>query len=68
MEDRKDQAVIMSTGYAKSLTYQLFQAVYEDKAVIVVSPLISLMEDQVLSLMAYPPRSWGRPRAGPRRF
>ena len=49
MVDRKDQAVIMSTGYGKSLTYQ-FQAVYEDKTVIVVSPLISLMEDQVLSL------------------
>ena len=49
MEDRMDQAVIMSTGYGKSLTYQ-FQAVYEDKTVMVVSPLISLMEDQVLSL------------------
>ena len=49
MVDRRDQAVIMSTGYGKSLTFQ-FQAVYEDKTVIVVSPLISLMEDQVLSL------------------
>ena len=49
MKERRDQAVIMSTGYGKSLTYQ-FQAVYEDKTVIVVSPLISLMEDQVLSL------------------
>ena len=49
MVERRDQMVIMSTGYGKSLTFQ-YQAVYEDKTVIVVSPLISLMEDQVLSL------------------
>ena len=33
------------------MCYQ-FQAVYEDKVVIVVSPLISLMEDQVLGLQS----------------
>eukprot|EP00092_Neocalanus_flemingeri_P014346 GFUD01015474.1.p1 GENE.GFUD01015474.1~~GFUD01015474.1.p1 ORF type:complete len:1050 (+),score=352.66 GFUD01015474.1:77-3226(+) len=51
MVDRSDQCVVMSTGYGKSLCYQ-YQAVYEDKVVIVVSPLISLMEDQVLGLQS----------------
>jgi len=51
MVEKRDQCVVMSTGYGKSLCYQ-FQAVYEDKLVIVVSPLISLMEDQVLGLVS----------------
>ena len=49
MVDRRDQCVVMSTGYGKSLCYQ-FQAVRQDQTVLVISPLISLMEDQVLSL------------------
>ena len=49
MVERRDQCVVMATGYGKSLTYQ-FQAVYQDRLTIVISPLISLMEDQVLGL------------------
>ncbi|XP_052863680.1 bifunctional 3'-5' exonuclease/ATP-dependent helicase WRN-like [Anopheles cruzii] len=47
--DRRDNCVIMATGYGKSLTYQ-YPSVFLDRLTFVVSPLISLMEDQVLSL------------------
>lgn len=50
--DKRDNCVIMATGYGKSLCFQ-FPSVYRNTITLVVSPLISLMQDQVNALRFY---------------
>lgn len=51
IEEKKDICVIMSTGHGKSLCYQ-FPPIWLGKPALVISPLISLMEDQQQKLIS----------------
>eukprot|EP00756_Hemistasia_phaeocysticola_P066342 Hpha_TRINITY_DN9166_c0_g1::TRINITY_DN9166_c0_g1_i1::g.94367::m.94367 len=58
----RDVAVFWGTGAGKSLCYQL-PALHSGRIAVVISPLVSLMEDQVLNLNSTVGDKLGRPVA-----
>lgn len=51
IKEKRDVCAVMATGYGKSLCYQ-FPAVYSNRMSLVISPLIALMQAQVIDLQA----------------
>ena len=51
VEEKRDVCATMFTGAGKSICYQ-FPAVYLNKTALVISPLISLMNDQMIKMNA----------------
>ena len=43
----KNQLVVAGTGYGKSMLNQFPAAIFVDKLVVVISPLLALIDDQV---------------------
>lgn len=53
LQSGKDCLCILPTGAGKSLIYQYFSLLFPGKIVVIISPLISLMKDQVDTLSKF---------------